>query len=89
MVGAAAEPVEVTGDSDCVQVGQEAWSGDPVPGLPGAHESNYLQHCITVTSDERFGGEADNVISCDFTVDSGTTVGECWGPVRQTPRGLP
>lgn len=79
VVGAAAEPVEVTGESDCVQVGDGVFSGEPVSGLPGAHLSDYFEHCITVTSDERFSGEADNAIVCDFVVEDETTIGECWG----------
>ena len=79
LVATAAEPVEVTGESTAKQVGESVWSGEPVPGLPGSHQSNYLEESTVVTSDERFSGAGQEVVTCDFTATEGTTVGTCWG----------
>ncbi len=81
MIGAAAEPTEVTGESNCVEVGGAVWSGEPISGLPGSRETNYIQECSTTSSDERFSGDTYNVVTCDFSVDGEATVGTCWGTV--------
>ncbi len=78
-IGIAAEPVDVTGEATAEQVGESVWSGEPVPGLPGSHQSNYLEEGTLVTSDKRLSGAGDNVVTCDFTATEGTTVGTCWG----------
>ena len=88
MIGAAAEPVEVTGESTCETVGESVWSGEPLPGLPGSRQTNYVQECINTSSDERFSGDTYNVVTCDFSVDGETTLGECWGTTTvQNERG--
>ena len=87
-IGTAAEPVEVTGESTTWQVGDSVWSGEPVAGLPASHQSNYRMEGTMVTSDERLSGEVDNVVTCDYTVTEGTTVGACWGTATvQNERG--
>jgi hypothetical protein len=87
-IGVGAEPMEVTGESTFEQVGESVWSGEPVPGLPGSHQSNYLLEGTMTISDERLSGAIDNVVTCDFTVAEGTTVGTCWGTATvQNERG--
>jgi hypothetical protein len=87
-IGIGAEPVEVTGESTFGPVGESVWSGEPVPGLPGSHQSNYVLEGTMTSSDERLSGAIDNVVACDFSVDGETTLGECWGTVTvQNERG--
>jgi len=88
MIGAAAEPVEVTGESTCETVGASVWSGEPLPGLPGSRQTNYVQECTNRSSDERFSGDEHIVVTCDFSVDGETTLGTCWGTAtKQNERG--
>ena len=59
-------------------------TGDTGPcGLPG--DADYI--CLTDTSDDRVSGIAETNISCEFTEDGDTTVGDCTGPSTLTNDG--
>jgi len=79
MVAVAADPVEVTGIGNCVQVGSAVWSGEPVAGEPGSHESNFRLLCTMDVSDPRLAGDVEHNTDCDVSADGETAVAECWG----------
>jgi hypothetical protein len=67
---AAAEPAtEVTGFTTCFDAPSSIW----------ADSALIIWSCSFDLSDERLAGEIETIISCDFTVDGETTLGECIG----------
>jgi len=66
----AAEPVtEVTGLASCLDAPSSMWTDDEL----------IVYSCSFDVSDERLAGEIETVVTCDFTVEGETTLGECHG----------
>ena len=66
----AAEPAtEVTGSTMCFDAPSSVWTDDEL----------IVYSCSFDVSDERLAGEIETVVSCDFSVDGETTLGECVG----------
>lgn len=66
----AAEPAtQVTGTTSCLDAPSSMWADDEL----------IVYSCSFDVSDERLAGEIETVVSCDFSVDAETTLGECVG----------
>jgi hypothetical protein len=67
---AAADPAtEVTGFTTCFDAPSSIWADSEL----------IVWSCGFDLSDERLAGEIETIISCDFTVDGETTLGQCSG----------
>jgi len=77
----AAEIVEVTGTSSCIDVIDGTGTG------VGNSFRDAEYECTMVVSDARLLGKSSVVNSCDLPEVDGVTLGECWGTAELTNDG--
>ena len=77
----AAEIVEVTGTTNCVDVKDGVDTGD------GSGFRDAVYECTMDLSDERLDSAGETINSCDITEDGETTLAECRGTTVLTNEG--